>query len=129
MKTLLDSQSVALYFDGFSVLPDCIQVGDGYNWNYNASNTTTIDVDPPSTILPNIWQWQNNAWTCIDQAALDAYLAQQVVAANNAQAKKRHATYIAESDPIFFKWQRNEATQQEWLDKIAEIDARFPYMT
>jgi hypothetical protein len=23
-------------------------------------------------------------------------------------------------------WQRGEATQQEWLDKVAEIRARFP---
>ena len=34
--------------------------------------------------------------------------------------------YRIESDPIFFKWQRGEATQQEWLDKVAEIKARFP---
>lgn len=37
----------------------------------------------------------------------------------------RRAAYIAESDPIFFMSQRNEATQQEWLDKVAEIKARW----
>jgi len=37
----------------------------------------------------------------------------------------RHAAYIAESDSIFFMSQRNEATQQEWLDKVAEIKARW----
>lgn len=36
------------------------------------------------------------------------------------------AAYEAESDPLFFQWQRGEATQQEWLDKIAEIKSRFP---
>jgi len=41
-------------------------------------------------------------------------------------AAMRHAAYVAESDPLFFKWQRGEATQQEWLDKIAEIKARWP---
>lgn len=40
--------------------------------------------------------------------------------------QKRRDAYTVEADPIFFKWQRNEATQQEWLDKIAEIKARFP---
>ena len=38
----------------------------------------------------------------------------------------RHAAYVAESDPIFFMSQRGEATQAEWLDKVAEIKARWP---
>jgi hypothetical protein len=45
----------------------------------------------------------------------------------NAQAdRNRINAYREESDPIFFKWQRGEATEQEWLDKIAEIKARYP---
>jgi hypothetical protein len=39
----------------------------------------------------------------------------------------RAVAYTAEADPIFFKWQRGEATEQEWLDKIEEIRARYPY--
>lgn len=38
----------------------------------------------------------------------------------------RHNAYTVESDPIFFKWQRGDATQQQWLDKVAEIKARYP---
>jgi hypothetical protein len=37
----------------------------------------------------------------------------------------RADAYRNESDPLFFKWQRNEATEQEWLDKVAEIKARY----
>lgn len=37
----------------------------------------------------------------------------------------RHAAYVAESDPIFFMAQRGEATQAEWLAKVAEIKARW----
>ena len=44
-----------------------------------------------------------------------------MVAANN-----RAYAYKVESDPIFFKWQRGEATEQEWLDKVNEIKQRFP---
>ena len=43
------------------------------------------------------------------------------------QSAAREAAYREESDPIFFQVQRGKATQQEWLDKIAEIEARFPY--
>jgi hypothetical protein len=39
---------------------------------------------------------------------------------------KRKAAYIAEADPLFFKSQRGEVEQQVWLDKIAEIKARYP---
>lgn len=46
----------------------------------------------------------------------------------NAQQKRcRETAYATESDPIFFMSQRGEATQEEWLAKIAEIKARFPY--
>jgi len=43
------------------------------------------------------------------------------------QQSARAAAYRAESDPLFFMAQRGKATQQEWLDKISEIEARFPY--
>ena len=38
----------------------------------------------------------------------------------------RRAAYAAEADHLFFKAQRGEATQSEWLAKIAEIRARYP---
>lgn len=37
----------------------------------------------------------------------------------------RKTAYLYESDPIFFKWQRGEATKEEWLAKIDEIKARY----
>lgn len=40
--------------------------------------------------------------------------------------ENRRAAYIAESDPLFFKAQRGEATMDEWQAKVAEIKARFP---
>lgn len=38
----------------------------------------------------------------------------------------RGKAYRDESDPLYFKSQRGEATHQEWLDKVAEIQARWP---
>lgn len=54
----------------------------------------------------------------IEQEAKEAEL-QQV------EANRRNA-YRNESDPLFLKWQRGDATEQEWLDKIEEIKERFP---
>ena len=56
------------------------------------------------------------------------------VDADKAAAKKaaeaeanRKAAYIAEADPLFFKWQAGEGTQEEWQAKREEIRQRFPY--
>lgn len=47
---------------------------------------------------------------------------------HNAEMKQsREAAYKAESDALFFKAQRGEATIQQWQDKVSEIKARFPY--
>lgn len=43
------------------------------------------------------------------------------------QQSARALAYSNEADPIFFKSQRGEATEQEWLDKIEEIKLRYPY--
>ena len=46
----------------------------------------------------------------------------------NAIAKaNREQAYKTESDPLFFKWQRGEITEQEYLSKVEEIRARYPY--
>lgn len=49
--------------------------------------------------------------------------AEEIVAAVTVA---RAAAYSAESDPIFFKAQRGEATMDEWRAKVAEIKARYP---
>lgn len=54
-------------------------------------------------------------------ARLQAELPNKIAKQNRAEA------YKLEADPLFFKAQRGEATQQEWLDKVAEIQQRFPY--
>ena len=67
-------------------------------------------------------QLENGSWTQawtvrpMNETEL-ASLAEQ----EDAQRKR---AYQNEADPLFFKWQRGEATQQQWLDKVAEIRAR-----
>lgn len=39
----------------------------------------------------------------------------------------RKAAYTDESDPIFFDYQRGDATEQEWLDAVQAIKDRYPY--
>ena len=39
----------------------------------------------------------------------------------------RKKAYTDEADPLFFQYQRGEATKEEWLNKVAEIRARYPF--
>lgn len=40
---------------------------------------------------------------------------------------ERRAAYASEADPLFFKWQAGEATEEEWKAKRQEIRDRYPY--
>ena len=46
---------------------------------------------------------------------------------NSVAKQNRSNAYIKESDPLFFKYQRGEITENEWLNKIKEIKERYPY--
>ena len=82
------------------------------------------------------WSLSDNDYTTLQwyddtpeptQAELDA--AWPAVQQQQTQAEVdalRHAAYVAESDPLFFQWQRGESTEQQWRDKVAEIQTRYP---
>jgi outer membrane lipoprotein-sorting protein len=129
MNILLNEDNIAFYLgQEFSVQDNCVVLEDGsVNYSYNKSNTTVINTEPPEYPVNFAYKWENDSWVCVNQDAVDDYNLQQKNQFNNQQKKKRFLAYTVESDPIFFKSQRGEATNQEWLDKIAEIDARFPY--
>lgn len=40
---------------------------------------------------------------------------------------QRKAAYMAETDPLFFQYQRGDATEQEWLDAVEAVKAKYPY--
>jgi hypothetical protein len=46
---------------------------------------------------------------------------------NAEQEQNRLKAYQKQSDPVFFLFQRGEATQEEWEAKVAEIKERYPY--
>ncbi|MDP3193691.1 hypothetical protein [Tabrizicola sp.] len=36
------------------------------------------------------------------------------------------AALAVEADPLFFRWQREETTREDWLAAVAAVRARFP---
>lgn len=71
---------------------------------------------------------ERNRWeqTWVVTQATEAEIAQRVADQASQRDALRAEAYRTESDPLFFKAQRGEATQQQWLDKVAEIKARYP---
>ena len=62
------------------------------------------------------------------QAELDAAWPEVKYQRAYAQVEaQRHAAYIADADPLFFSWQRGEATEQEWLDAVQAVKDAHPY--
>lgn len=44
-----------------------------------------------------------------------------------AVEQARLTAYEQQSDPIFFKWQRGDATELEWREAVAKVKAENPY--
>jgi hypothetical protein len=62
------------------------------------------------------------------QAELDAlWLEVQAERAHAQVERARKAAYESDCDPLFFKWQRGDGTEQEWLDACAAVKAAHPY--
>jgi hypothetical protein len=62
------------------------------------------------------------------QAELDAAWPQVDYANQCATVEAaRLAAYEQTSDPLYFKWQRGDATEAEWLAAVAQVKADNPY--
>ena len=85
-------------------------------------DTTKEGVEVPGEIVP---------LTPEQQAEFDAYNAPEAVYERELAEIRlnRHAAYTAPngSDAVFMKYQRDEATKEEWLAAKAAIDEANPY--
>ena len=62
------------------------------------------------------------------QAELDALWPQVQYETQYATVEQaRLVAYEQQSDPVFFKWQRGDATEAEWREAVAKVKAENPY--
>ena len=62
------------------------------------------------------------------QAELDAALPSAIYNAEVEQVEAtRRTQYEANSDGLFFAWQRGDATEAEWLEAVAKVKSDNPY--
>lgn len=61
------------------------------------------------------------------QAELDAqWPAVAAALAALERSNRRHYAYVIHSDGVFFRWQRGEATKEEWLAAVAKVQEENP---
>jgi hypothetical protein len=90
------------------------RIRPGAQWSLNGDTfdgLTWLDETVPPTVAECDAAWPQVAWDA-QYAAVQA---------------ARHAAYVTDADPVFFRWQRQQATEQEWLDAVASVDATHPY--
>lgn len=75
---------------------------DGLNWLDSSAKPSQSELD---ALWPQV-QYETQ-YAAVEQARLIAY--------------------EKESDPVFFKWQRGDATEAEWREAVAKVKAENPY--
>lgn len=70
-----------------------------------------------------IWK---QVWIVTDASPEE--IEQRTLQYNEIQKQNRSIAFQQEADSLFFKWQANEATEEEWQLKRQEIRNRFPYI-
>lgn len=114
-----DNYRVALLVkDGTPV--DSVVLEDGLPGDeYLLSNPELVEVTglSPMPGVGNGWVYDGYSWS-------NPYIS---LAEKDQIMLMRQIDYINEADPLFFKWQAEEATKEEWLAKREEIKNRHPY--
>jgi len=86
-----------------------------YEAAYPLGSVNTQDGDTVRPMTAEEWQtWVDQTWNA------DQPTTEQVEA-------ERRVAYQAQSDPLFFEWQRGDGTEQAWLDAVAAVKAAHPY--
>jgi hypothetical protein len=98
---------------------------DEGNWLIPAYATEIVALTPQENKTVN---FENGQWVYKDitQPEIELTLPTPEELFEMVRLQRQRA-YQTEADPLFFKAQRGEATQDEWLAIIANIKARFPY--
>jgi hypothetical protein len=82
-------------------------------------------VDSGEIVVPERYKLENDNFVYMTEK--EQFTAGFITPEQKAEmiANRRKSAYAQESDPLFFKYQREEIEKQVWLDKVAEIKDRI----
>jgi hypothetical protein len=94
------------------------------------NTVVNVSIDNNRDAAPDGWQQHDTAqigWSFDGTDFVAPVQPPEPPPTREDQEASRRAAYAAEADPIAMQMLRDEATKEEWLAKIEEIKARFPY--
>jgi hypothetical protein len=89
-----------------------------------------VSIDDSRDAAPSGWQHHDTAqigWSFDGTGFVPPAKEPELPPTQAEQEANRQRAYAKEADPIAMQMLRDEATKDEWLAKIDEIKARFPY--
>jgi len=102
------------------------------DWNvYPVARVERPEIDP---IAQNVTEltpvFVNGQWTQVWQVsdATPEEIAERKAQKNESIKQARSEEYKNYSDPLFFKWQRGEGSEEDWLDAVQQIKELLPYV-
>ena len=72
-------------------------------------------------------QWESDSQKPSKDELEALWLEVQAEVSKERTDAQRMEAYAKESDPLFFKWQRGESSEEEWLNAVQAIKERYPY--
>lgn len=91
---------------------------------YNVGLVEPISIEPDGTV----WTGTDDNRTYPDPEPINEEYARLMAEQPHAMVEAaRLAAYEQTSDPIFFKWQRGDATEAEWREAVAAVKTANPY--
>lgn len=83
-----------------------------------------ISIEPDGTV----WTGSDSDRVYPDMTSINAEYQRLLADEPRRQIEQlRKAAYAVESDPVFFQFQRGDATEQDWLDAVQAVKDRYPY--
>ena len=104
-------------FGAVDATPPCVPAGKRAKFSENhfiLEDAPAIQEQPPTAAAPLTKEQQ------------EAFVTKGLGSIVFTPAEQRAFAYAKESDPLFFKAQRGEATMDEWKAKIESIKAKYP---
>jgi hypothetical protein len=82
----------------------------------------TLNANDPNQL---VWLSEGDAPSVEELDAAWAQVEYDLAYAQVEQA--RHAAYVTDADPLFFKWQRGSGSEEAWRDAVQVVKDAHPY--
>ena len=126
MNIIIDNNNLIVWYG--SSLPiesnNVYKEGNVYLGLSTDTHTLIQGIESIEHYVPNTYSYISGEIELTNQENYNGYKNSY----NNKQKELRAEAYKNESDPLFFKAQRQEIPMQEWLDKVNEIKTKYSYI-